>query len=369
MSATAASEAPLIAGWVARGPAALATAFTDRVLRVLAPRDREAAAHYTRSLRSAWHTGPAPWQRTAPVAYPVPDTDAVERADWDWRPVRRALVEELGRSRQPSAWVVRPGAVPWPGAGTQRVVTVWMTTAQGGVPVDWQLVRPDRGPANALAARTSAALESALDAWTFSARPAPLVLDVRDAGLRGAVETLSVHDAGYLLRINHSTCVYPAVRTAVRGLPALATARQLTLSADHTGHRALHTVAIGSGPAAVRRDILQTGCDVPWGHSQRRHVLFAERDPDDNRRCAFWLTNLERYDASGLARLAHASFLTARSMEVAARRATGSGFASVDPDARERHLTLVSLAHAVALLHPTRPLRRRPAVVGARTAR
>lgn len=368
MSATAASEAPLIASWVARGPGPAATAFTERVLGGLAPRDRQAAAHYARSLRSAWHTGPAPWQRTAPAAHPVLATDIVEDADWDWRPVRRVLVEELGRSRQPSAWVVRPGALPWRGAGPQRVVAVWMTTPQGGVPVDWQLVRPDHGPATALAARTAAALESALDAWTFSSRPAPLVLDVRDAGLRGAVETLSVHDAGYLLRINPSTCVYPAVRTAVRGLPALATARQLTLSSDHTGHRALHTVVIGSGPAAVRRDILQTGCDVPWGHSQRRHVLFAERDPDDNRRCAFWLTNLERYDAPGLARLAHASFLTARSMEVAARRAVGSGFASADPDARERHLTLVSLAHAAALLHPAMP-RRRPVAAGSRRPR
>jgi SRSO17 transposase len=92
---------------------------------------------------------------------------------WDWRPVRRRLVEVMTASLQPTAWVVDDTGFPKDGScsvGVQRQysgtlgkrancqlgVSVDAVTEQASCPLDWRLFVPERWDEAAMAARRAA---------------------------------------------------------------------------------------------------------------------------------------------------------------------------------------------------------------------
>src|SRR6266498_566330 len=97
----------------------------------------------------------------------------VATSPWDWRPVRRRLVELLCGALSPTAWVVDDTGFPKDGScsvGVQRQysgtlgktancqlgVSVNAVTEQASCPLDWRLFLPERWDEDAMATRRAA---------------------------------------------------------------------------------------------------------------------------------------------------------------------------------------------------------------------
>ncbi|MFE2752582.1 IS701 family transposase [Actinosynnema sp. NPDC059335] len=296
----------------------------------------------------------------------------VSNSPWDWQQVRRALAEHLDRTVKPIAWVVDSMAITKSGrhsvgvqnafvrhlgrvANSQHAYGVWLAAEHTSYPVNWRLALPDSWlndpvrrrraaiPAHLSSAtpgscKLNAALEVA-DGWDV--QPRPLVLDARDADAEALIAQLRLREVSFVMRVDASVNVVAdladnrRVRTTLRSLrPALHPLRQPV--APDPSHRFR---LCATADVAVPGDPARSG----------RLVLLAVWPPDGNGLPQLWLSDLTDLSSAGLLRLARRldrvrQDVAEVSSQVGIEDFTGRSFAGW-----HRHITLVSVAHAILM--------------------
>lgn len=318
----------------------------------------------------------------------------VSCSTWEWMPMRRALAEYMAAAAPPAAWVLRPMVVPKEGDSTvgvhrryvpalgqflnaQFAVGLWGASPaqpQRAHPVGWRLLLTrDWLDDEAGRARTAipdgllpeSPVDCAVEAYLAMAGPGPGGAATDPAGRPGVRPLVMAGDADVVRAVHRLRAA--RVPFAVRADPAL----PLTVvEAEETGDGAGRQVLTAAeslrrsadpqaaehrtgrlGPLAavrVRSPFAHVGADhVPGAHD----LLLLGTGADPHRRPEeVWLTNLLDADATeltGLISLLGAvddSF--ARTTDrVGIRDFTGRTFPGWN-----RHVTLASAAHCVALL-------------------
>ncbi|MFE9749428.1 IS701 family transposase [Saccharothrix saharensis] len=296
----------------------------------------------------------------------------VSNSPWDWQQVRRALAEHLDRTVKPIAWVVDSMAITKSGrhsvgvqnafvqhlgrvANSQHAYGVWLASEHTSYPVNWRLALPDswlndpvRRRQAAIPAHLSsttpgscklnAALEVA-DGWDV--QPRPLVLDAREADAEALIAQLRLREVSFVMRVDASVNVVAdladnrRVRTTLRSLrPALHPLRRPVVLDPSHRFRLCATVDV-----TVPGDAARPG----------RLVLLAVWPPDGNGLPQLWLSDLADTSSAGLLRLTRQldrvrQDVAEVSSQVGIEDFTGRSFAGW-----HRHITLVSVAHAILM--------------------
>ncbi|WP_416972942.1 transposase [Streptomyces sp. 4F14] len=264
----------------------------------------------------------------------------VTGSTWDWRPVRAALVEWLTATNPLSAWVVQP--MPLPRGGGQSF-GVWFVSPRVVTPVAWHPHLPDDGTAPDETyedAVTAAVLEA-----TESARAPrrPVVLDITDVDAPNALTRLPLAQLPAIARTRASA----PLRTADPALPGYGagprSARE-TLAAVTALRRPVEWYDGSPAPS------VSLAAAVPVTTPARRPALLLGEWTDPRRPPAhFWVTNM-RLPAPVLLRLTKHADRVSRTAATRARQTGLRDFAGRSPAGWHRHLTLASVACAVAAL-------------------
>ncbi|MFI9778637.1 IS701 family transposase [Streptomyces sp. NPDC051956] len=302
----------------------------------------------------------------------------VTDSTWDWAPVRRALIGQLGTVLRPLAWVVHTSTTPRAGRGAvggdyfadpragapvrgQRSAGLWAVTSLGAFPADWRLLLSPRWLGDpALRERAGIPEEATdsdsirsgldmLDALSAVRSPphAPVLLDARGARAALVAASLTARGFPYLLRVSGNQMLVPAPARGRRTAEPV-TARQLAEAPAEAGSNRLS----GVGPSGAPREVTRHACR-PAGaapDAQQPQVLLAEKDPRGHRQTAYWLTDLAGHSTESLMK-------TAGTPTLVARDAAGTGWrvGLYDFEGRtfagwHRHATLASVAYAATLL-------------------
>ncbi|MER6912289.1 transposase [Streptomyces sp. NPDC000594] len=319
---------------------------------------------------------------------------------WDWSEVRTSLARRMESALAPHAWVVQPMVTPKSGVhsvGVQRrfirrlgqAVTsqhshgLWLAGQTTAAPVNWQLsVGDDRPRDPSPGVRGGApepsdgtrpgpgddtAISVVLEAASWGLTPRPVVIDARDVPPGPLIAAFTAADLPFLLRVSGNT---PLLAPDLSG----GQRRVLTAPAEHLAtlarsqQRPVDWVdpampqVLRTGLAAVLPVLWPgtTGPRRPRPHgvsavAPRRSggaelLLMGEWQPNRRRVAELWLTNMTRAGRGTLLRL---SKLTRRAetdftrvcLDVGAQDFEGRSY-----HGWHRHMTMVSLAHAVRVL-------------------
>ncbi|GHB84523.1 IS701 family transposase [Streptomyces umbrinus] len=317
---------------------------------------------------------------------------------WDWSQVRTSLARQMERVMTPHAWVVQPMVTPKTGVhsvGVQRrfirhlgqAVTsqhshgLWLAGQNAAAPVNWQLsVDEDRQrgmapggrgavPEVSSGSRTydDTAISVVLQAASWGLAPRPVVIDARDLPPAPLIEAFTAADLPFLLRVgSHTPLLAPELSGGQRRVLS-ASAEHLTMLArsqqrpvewvDPAVPRVLRTGMVALLP------VLWPGISVPRRPRPDRVspvesmrsggadlLLMGEWQPNRRRVAELWITNMTRASRGTLLRL---SKLTRRADTDFARICLDVGaqdFEGRSYEGWQRHMTMVSLAHAVRVL-------------------
>ncbi|WP_425575324.1 IS701 family transposase [Streptomyces durmitorensis] len=318
----------------------------------------------------------------------------ISASTWDWRPAREALAHYLQRSASPRAWVVRPYAIPkvgdwsvgvdsWGGrqAGApstgQYAYGLWSASDELSVPVNWRLFLSDRWtedqarrrragiPTEVISATpeecAAASVLEPLRSWQMPSRP--VVFDVPGADARRLVTGFDAISVPLIARAGSLTgCEVAAPAMPGFGSGPL-TARQILESVkglrreaewtDHASGRRHTSLAMAipvTLPGRVRGTARQGFQDQP------RLLLVGEWEDPLLPPTHIWLTDLTRTPVPELLRLTKLSGRVAHEAESVGAEVGLRDFEGRSFGGWHRHMTLASVAHAVAALSEvTRP--------------
>ncbi|GGR86021.1 MULTISPECIES: IS701 family transposase [Streptomyces] len=317
---------------------------------------------------------------------------------WDWSEVRASLARRMERLMTPHAWVVQPMVTPKSGVhsvGVQRrfirhlgqAVTsqhshgLWLAGQSAAAPVNWQLsVGEDRPGAPAPGVRDGVpetvgggwsgddtAISVVLQAASWGLTPRPVVIDARDVPPAPLIEAFTAADLPFLLRVGGNTPLLAPDLSSGQRRVLSASAEHLTTLArsqqrpvewvDPAVPRVLRTGLVALLPVlwpgvTVPRRPRPAGVRVvaPRRSGGAELLLMGEWQPNRRRVAELWLTNMTGAGRGTLLRL---SKLTRRAdtdfaricMDVGAQDFEGRSY-----HGWHRHMTMVSLAHAVRVL-------------------
>ncbi|SFB98536.1 IS701 family transposase [Streptomyces aidingensis] len=308
---------------------------------------------------------------------------------WDWVPVRRALARYLVERVRPAAWVTRPMVIPKVGENSvgvdrqyvpeigqilnaQHAVGVWAATEETSVPVNWRLQlsaswlenrtrRRQAAIPDHLTVRTvgectvEAALETAAG-WGLPLRP--VVLDARQMDAAATVRRFRGAGVPFLARVGGDTALTvtdPALphRTAepLSAERIMATARDRArpvMWRDHTEDGAMR-----SGLATTVR-VREPHAGRP-GAAPGGLALLAIGGSRRQWPAELWLTDMTDAPLHTLIRLSRLTERIARDFRDTADRLGIRDFTGRTYHGWHRHVTLVSAAHALAVLRAAEP--------------
>ncbi|MFF6828983.1 transposase [Streptomyces longwoodensis] len=313
----------------------------------------------------------------------------ITASPWDWRPVRRSLARYAQQVLSPEALVVEPavvlGAAPraagagrcalrrrTPAGTGPQALGAWLVSAAGSVPVDWHLLPspqlggatgsrpgaggpPGSGSGHGTRSRDRTATAGALGAHVLASatdaarllpgRRGPVVVDADglDAvdvvhGLRSLGDEFVVRvKAGTPLRIDRARLPRCDARpsTAARIAGALAELRRPLGPCDPAVTAAAVPVAF-DGPS-TRDDPFELMLLSEWE---------SRREPR-----SFWLTNLRTLPLSALMRLARLPGRVRHDMTGVSERLGLRDYAGRSYRGCHHHLTLVSVAQLLTVVH------------------
>lgn len=308
---------------------------------------------------------------------------------WDWSPLRAELAARMDQLLAPKAWVVRPLVIPKTGrhsvgvgrrfvpqlgqvVNSQHGYGLWLASGAASAPVNWRLSLSgdwledtemrqraaipdsvDAGSAEGLV------LDMALETAGWGVTRLPVVTDAREEAVPSMVRAFSRAGLPFLLRIGGGTGLLA---------PALSGGgtRSVSASAGHLAElaRSQRRPVDWFEPAGTGLPKTSLVSLLPVRLPGRRQAfggvpsadapltLVGVWSPNSREASELWLTNLagaSRSTLLGLGRLigrADADF-TGTSLPVGALDFEGRSY-----HGWHRHVTLVSLAHAVRLLGP-----------------
>lgn len=312
---------------------------------------------------------------------------------WDWVPLRAELTARLDRVLAPRAWVVRPLVIPKTGrhsvgvgrrfvpqlgqvVNSQQGYGLWLASGAGSVPVNWRLslsgdwledaeLRQRAAIPDSLAAGApeQLAVDMVLETAGWGASAVPVVADAREEAVLPLAEALSSAGLPFLLRIGGGTGLLAPDLSAGRG-PAVSGPAGRLAELARTQRRPVEWFD-PQAPGLPRTSLVALlpvrlpGRAGPWRHdavrsggraAAARLTLVGVWSPSRREVSELWLTSLtgaSRSTLMGLGRMverADADF-TGTSLAVGALDFEGRSF-----HGWHRHVTLVSLAHALRLL-------------------
>ncbi|MBD3932119.1 transposase [Streptomyces chumphonensis] len=305
----------------------------------------------------------------------------ISDSTWDWVPLRRALADTLEAALPTRAWVVTPMTIPKAGQNSvgvwryfspalghtlnaQRAVGVWAASESASVPVNWRLqlpsswlvdgsrrsqaAIPEGTSSESLAECAAEAFRETALGWGLRARPT--VLDLGDAH-EPLPEKLAATRAPLLVRVGRDT---PLTVTD----PAVPGREQTTLTAHEImgmarnmrrpvpGRRPLAGVAEGLPLAAAVRVALPRPPGPGRGHLALVGLgTYGARWPGE-----LWLSNRTTVPVEHLARLGWLANRVTQDSAAVADRVGLRDFTGRSFTGWHRHVTLASVAHAVAVL-------------------
>ncbi|MGV9878032.1 IS701 family transposase [Streptomyces sp. NPDC003006] len=312
----------------------------------------------------------------------------ISASTWDWRPAREALAHYLRRSAAPSAWVVRPYAIPkvgeWSvgvgsrgdrGAGEpssgQYAFGLWSASDDLSVPVNWRLFLSDRWtgdqarrrragiPTDVISATPEeCAIATALEplrSWRMPARP--VVFDVPGTDVRRLVTGFDAISVPLITGVGSLT----ACEVAAPAMPGYGsgplTARHILESVkglrravewvDHASGRR-HTSWAMAIPVALPGRTRERAREGLKG--RKTLLLVGEWEDPLLPPTRVWLTDLTRTPVPELLRLTKLSGWTAHGVDDVGAKVGLRDFEGRSFGGWHRHMTLASVAHAVAAL-------------------
>lgn len=310
----------------------------------------------------------------------------VNQSTWAWQPVRRALAEYLVPRISVDAWVVRRTLIQKvgqhsvgvhrtfvPDAGrvlnAQQAVGVWAASAEGSGPVDWELRLPRGWLEDDLRRRRASIPDSAfpetyaeqvarqcrtvVQGWGLPVRP--VVLDARELDLGTVLGRLGRADIPVLARIDASVPLAVA-DPALTGHPASArmTAGEAVRAAKGTAcpARWRDPGAPGGVRAGQLTGVAVRAADGGAGdHPSDPRTLtlmgLAERGRPEAQQ--LWLTDIPTAHPASLLRLCTLLERVEYDYAATAKSVGIEDYAGRSFCGWHRHMTLASVAHAVAL--------------------
>lgn len=322
----------------------------------------------------------------------------ISKSPWDVDPVRGDLARLLIERAQPRAWVVQPLVITKVGqhsvgverqwvsqigrvVNCQQAMSVWLAGDRGSCPVDWQLALPEcwtdqedmrRRASIPTDVGSCPPEQCAVDsvskmAQEWGLRGRPVVMDLRETSPQPVCAELVARQIPFVVRVDPSsiTPVPPGPKTGPGGpgpadqaggwvgsaglLSALHKQRMPVEWFDHT-EQIMRATSVGAACVALRK-----GSTV-HGQPERLDLvlLAAWADPGRRSPSEFWLSNLAQ---SQLGTVYRTAMLSRRVERDLAEVSDGLGIRDFEGRSYRgwhHHMTMVSLAHAVTLLSPSR---------------
>ncbi|MFB7867973.1 IS701 family transposase [Streptomyces sp. NPDC056069] len=303
----------------------------------------------------------------------------ISNSTWEWSPIRGALAEYLVSSLQPVAWVTMPLAIPKRGATAvgaerqyfpelgqvaiaQQAVGVWAATEEVSSPVNWRLRLPatwldeperrrQASIPDDLTARTleecavDAALETASE-WGLPVRP--VVIDARRIDVTSLVKRFHDAKVPFIAQISGNTPLAADEPGPVNRTGTVQSADQIMLK----GWGRIRPVRRPEPSEQEEQPELATTAQV------RMHQMTAPPDltllaTGPSRRhwpAELWLTNITDAHLCALVQLTKLpEYIDQECGEVADRLGIRD-FSGRSYGGWNRHVTLVSAAHALSML-------------------
>ncbi|MDD6792143.1 MAG: transposase [Thermobifida fusca] len=295
----------------------------------------------------------------------------ITNSTWDWKEVRRELARYADNAVAPVAWVVDPLViqkagehsvgvrrtfVPGLGKTVQRqyVLGVWIASEKASVPVEWHMVLPDKWtssesrrkvgtPGKACPSRSDCLREAIEELSRWGLRQRPVVMDAREVDPLPLIGKLAASSVPFLLRIREDT-----------RLADLESGRFMAAAQLAELHKGASRPLLPAGSGAPRTPVCGLGLRVGAAGPVRTGPLLmaAQWTADPRAATMIWLTNMVDTPIPmllGLGRALH---------WVRADRETCSRVGMRDFEGRSfpgwhRHMTLVSVAHTIAVLTRT----------------
>jgi hypothetical protein len=302
---------------------------------------------------------------------------------WDWAPLRAELTTRLDRLLAPRAWVLRPLVIPKTGrhsvgvgrrfvpqlgqvVNSQQGYGLWLASGAASVPVNWRLSLSGDWLADS-ELRQRAAIPDSLDTGApeqlvldmvretagWGASAAPVVADAREEAVVPLLQALSGAGLPFLLRVGDDTELLAPDLSAGRG-PVVSGPAGRLVELARTQRRPVDWC----DPAVpeLSRTSLVALLPVRLPGTAARLSLVGVWSPDRREVAELWLTSLagaSRGVLLGLGRMLGRvdTDFTGTTLSVGALDFEGRSYRGW-----HRHVTLVSLAHALRLLatHPGR---------------
>lgn len=323
----------------------------------------------------------------------------ISKSPWDADLVRGDLARLLIQRAQPRAWVVQPLVITKVGqhsvgverqwvsqigrvVNCQQAMSVWLTMDHGSCPVDWELALPECWTGKEEMRRRASipthvgstppercAVESVSKmAREWGLRGRPVVMDLRETAPRPVCADLAARQIPFVVRVAPSA-VLPAAcapdqvlapRAAAEGTAGRGGAADLytalnkqRMPVEWFDHAAgtVRATSVGAARVTLRRDPA-----APQGQPERLDLVLLGAWTDPGRRTPgeFWLSNLAQSQLGTVYRTAMLSRRVERDLQEESERLGIRDFEGRSYRGWHHHMTMVSLAHAVTVLSPSR---------------
>jgi hypothetical protein len=320
----------------------------------------------------------------------------ISKSPWDVDPVRGDVARLLIERAQPRAWVVQPLVITKVGqhsvgverqwvsrigrvVNCQQAMSVWLAWDRGSCPVDWQLALPEcwtdqedmrRRASIPTHVGSCPPEQCGVDSvskmsreWGLTGRP--VVMDLRETSPHPVCADLVARQIPFVVRVDASSIAPapPAPKPATGGpadraggwvgsaglLSALHRQRMPVEWFDHAA-QTMRATSVGAARVALRQG------STAHGQPERLDLvlLAAWADPGRRSPSEFWLSNLAQ---SQLGTVYRTAMLSRRVERDLAEVSDGLGIRDFEGRSYRgwhHHMTMVSLAHAVTALSPSR---------------
>lgn len=325
----------------------------------------------------------------------------ISASTWDWRPVREALAQQLHERAVPRAWVVQSLTIPKLGDRTvgveplagveqggggkqgggasagQHAYGVWFANEELSAPVTWRLFLSDRWTEDPARRRDAGiptevisetpeecAAASVLEAMrTWQGPTLPVVFDVAGADLRRLITDFDAAGVPLLARVGAPTLEvaepslpgYGAGPLGVRHLldSVKGLRRPVEWTDPRTGRR--QTSLVAAVPVTLpepgrRGRVTGTAASLAAARDRRPLLLLGEWTDPALPPARIWLTGMTRIPAPELLRLTKLAARVAHDADTVGGQVGLRDFEGRSFGGWHRHMTLASVAHAVAVL-------------------
>ncbi|MCX4554508.1 transposase (plasmid) [Streptomyces sp. NBC_01387] len=319
----------------------------------------------------------------------------ISKSPWNVDPVRGDLARLLIERAQPRAWVVQPLVIPKVGqhsvgverqwvsqigrvVNCQQAMSVWLAWDRGSCPVDWQLALPEcwtdqedmrRRASIPTHVGSCPPEQCAVDSVSkmsreWGLRGRPVVMDLRETAPHPVCADLVARQIPFVVRVDPSSITPspPGPRPASgpidraeewvgsAGLLSLLHKQRMPVEWFDHATETMRATSVGAARVALRKG------SVAQGLSERLDLvlLAAWTDPGRRSPSEFWLSNLAQSQLGTVYRTAMLSRRVERDLEEVGDALGIRDFEGRSYRGWHHHMTMVSLAHAVTVLSPSR---------------